>query len=267
MLLSDREIKQRKLIDVPTEKNFRATSYDVTVGKIITVEGKEVEDLVLRPSGVVQVISSERITLPHDITSLAMVKTDLCNKGILALNIGIAGPGYSGHLSSPLLNFSKTDFYLTKDEVFLRLVFQECYVSPRQKFSDLISDEDYIATRKKQAINFSDKFLNVEAIATEAGKKTFGDFKDQAFKMVPILIGSLAVVTFLLTFGVNYANRSIWSSDDIKKENIKAELLREVGAARESGLESKMQELERRIQKLNDDQEQRTNEAAKSKKP
>ena len=121
MLLSDREIKQRKLIDVPTEKNFRATSYDVTVGKIITVEGKEVDDLVLQPSGVVQVVSRERIALPHDITSLAMVKTDLCNRGILALNIGIAGPGYSGHLSSPLLNFSKTDFYLTKDEVFFEL--------------------------------------------------------------------------------------------------------------------------------------------------
>ncbi|MGZ8845982.1 MAG: dCTP deaminase domain-containing protein [Pyrinomonadaceae bacterium] len=267
MLLSDREIRERKLIDIPTEKNFRATSYDLSVGKIITVEGKEVEDLVLRPSGVVQVISSERITLPPDITSLAMVKTDLCNKGILALNIGIAGPGYSGHLSSPLLNFSKTDFYLTKDEVFLRLVFQECYISPRQRSSDPLSDQDYIATRKKQAVNFSDKFLNVEAIATEAGNKTFGDFKREAFKMVPLLIGGLAVLTFLLTFGANYANRAIWSSDDIRKENIKADLLREIGAARESGLESKMLDLERRIQKLNLEQEQRAYEAAKNKKP
>ncbi len=75
------------------------------------------------------------------------------------------------------------------------------------------------------------------------------------------------MLTFLLTFGVNYANRSVWSSDDIKRENIKADLLREIGAARETGLESKMQELERRIEKLNADQEQRANEAAKSKKP
>lgn len=258
MLLSDNEIKQRRLIDVPTEHNFRATSYDITVGRIVTSTGDEVDKVVIPPSGVVHVISRERIILPRNITSLAMVKTDLCNKGILALNIGIVGPGYDGLLSSALLNFSKSDFYLEKDDVFLRLIFQECYVSPRENWPARVPEETYIRDHKKRAINFSDKFLNVESIATEASKKSFGEFKEQAFKTVPLMVFVLGVLTFLLTFGVNYANRYIWSTDDVRKENVKAELLRELGAARESELESKLKDLEQKIDRLNGEQLRQT---------
>jgi dUTPase len=250
MILSDKQIKDKRLIEDPVEKNFRATSYDLSVGKILTVDGAEVDEWKLEPSGVIEVISRERVIMPKDITGLGMVKTDLCNKGILALNIGIVGPGYEGCLSSILLNFSKREFLLTKNEVFLRLVFQECYLSPREKFSDLISDEDYVKNRKREVINFSSKFLNLQANVEEITKPVLDKFKTRALGTVTFLAFTLAFITFLLTVGVNFANRQVWSREYIERENIKAEILKEIGASREDALDSKIKELERKIDEL-----------------
>lgn len=249
MLLSDREIKQGKLVRQSEERNFRATSYDLRVGNILTVVGEEVNEFTLEPSGVAEVVSRERIVLPKDVTALAMVKTDLCNKGILALNIGIVGPGYDGYLSTTLLNFSKREFRLTKDEVFLRLVFQECYISPREKWPAAKSHEDYLRDKKMDVVNFSSKFLNLDEIVKEISKPILGDFRDQALKFVTVLVLTLSVLTFFLTIGVNFANRIVWT-EDTKKESIKSEILKELAVSREGDLRLKIKELEQTIERV-----------------
>lgn len=123
MILSDKEIKEEKLILDEDESNYRATSYDVSIGKIITTEGKVEEEFIIKPQGIVEVISKERVKLPKYITGYAMVKTSLCNEGILPLNIGIIDPGWEGPLSATLLNFSKKEFRLGKGKIFYGLPF------------------------------------------------------------------------------------------------------------------------------------------------
>ena len=134
MLLSDKEIKAKNLVENPIDEHFRAASYDLSVGKIISVEGKEVSEFRLKPPGIVEIISHEKVKLPKDVVGYAMVKTSLCNEGILALNIGVVDPGYQGYLSTTLLNFGNKEFLLNINDVFLRLTFLECYSSPRSNW-------------------------------------------------------------------------------------------------------------------------------------
>lgn len=250
MLLSDDQIKARNLVHNSVPRNFRATSYDLTIGEILGVDSLEKKQLTLPPSGVAEVISRERITLPYDITGLAMVKTDLCNRGILALNIGIVGPGYDGYLSTTLLNFSKTDFLLTKDEVFLRLIFHECYESSRKDWPKRVEYDEYVAAKKKNLVSFSEKFLNLDVLIKEISQPIWSNLRNQALAAIPVLVLSLALVTFLLTVTVNYANRYVWSPDDVKKQNVKQEILDDLATTRQNTLESKIRELEQEIQKL-----------------
>lgn len=246
MLLSDAHIRDRRLVHDYVDGNFRATSYDLSVGVILDSDGKEQEQFKLKPSGVAEVVSRERITLPHDITGLAMVKTGLCNRGILALNIGIIGPGYDGYLSTTLLNFSKTDFLLTKGEVFLRLIFQECYESPRDEWPKAISLDQYVVAKKKSLANFSDKFLNLDTIVKEITKPIW----TQALAAIPVIALSLAVMTFFLTVTVNYANRQVWSKDEVDRQNIKKEISTELAATRDSGQQPAVQALQERVKEL-----------------
>jgi dUTPase len=250
MLLSDDRIKSQNLVHNYIDRNFRATSYDLTIGEILGVDATEKKQLILPPSGVAEVISRERITLPRDITGLAMVKTDLCNRGILALNIGIIGPGYDGHLSSTLLNFSKTDFLLAPNEVFLRLIFQECYVSSRLQWPKPTIYEEYVAAKKKNLVNFSEKFLNLDTIIKDISTPIWKNLRNQALAVVPLFVLGLALITFLLTVTVNYANRYVWSADDVKKQNVKQEILKDIDRTRQDSLELKILKLEQDLQTL-----------------
>jgi deoxycytidine triphosphate deaminase len=129
MLLTKEQIRSQITIDDAAESSYRSISYDVRVGKVVGYKKGEVKtqkDWVLRPQGIVEVISKEKITLPANVVGIAMVRTRLCNEGILPLNIGIVDPKYSGHVSATLLNFSKVDYPLAAGEVFLRLTFHEC---------------------------------------------------------------------------------------------------------------------------------------------
>ncbi|HEY6231474.1 MAG TPA: hypothetical protein VIW64_09420 [Pyrinomonadaceae bacterium] len=262
MLLSDDEIKRQHLVEDFLEHNFRPGGYDIRVGRIVTVKGDEVDQLTLPPSGVVKVISRENINMPRNIAALAMIKTGLCDRGILALNTGIAGPGYDGHLSTTLLNFSNKDFLLTKDEVFLRLVFHECYMSTRKDWPKPIASEDYLRDKKKEVINFSNKFLNLESALEDAAKPVFAKFRTQALVLAPLLALMLAAFAFAVTLGVNYSNRGVWS-----KEDLKGEILREVVSTKNSKVDSHIEELENEIQELKKSQAETIRLLQSTKKP
>src|ERR1041385_9038537 len=125
MVLNSRQIIDLGIIPNGEPQNFRAISYDLTVGKIIATNGRKRNSLILKPQGIVEVVSREMVKLPKNVVGYAMVKTSLCNEGILPLNIGIVDPGYEGPLSATLLNFGKKPFPLSRGKIFLRLTFHE----------------------------------------------------------------------------------------------------------------------------------------------
>src|SRR5579864_1733127 len=110
-LLSGEEIGSLGLVENSTTDLFRASTYDLSVGDIIAagpVSGNK--EYVLPPGGTVRVISKETLKLPDFITGHALLKNELCRKGILALNIGVIDPGFEGPISSTLINFGRSNF-------------------------------------------------------------------------------------------------------------------------------------------------------------
>lgn len=254
MILNAEKIIAEKIILDSVDGNYDATSYEVCIGNIILNQEKEVimlDEYKLLPGGIVTVISKETVKLPRNITGYAMVKTSLCNEGILPLNIGIIDPGYEGPISAMLLNFSKKEFLLNKNKDFLRLVFHECYESDKYDPKQRLYTE-YLEEKKNKAINFAPQFLNLDLYIKEAAQKFNEEFKNTLWKVIPILAGGIAFIallittfSFLVTLGVNYGNRHYWNREDLKSDIIK-----EVNSTHDSRLEEKIKELEEKINKL-----------------
>lgn len=123
MLLSGEAISQRHLVNNASNDGYRGASYDLHIGKIIDPGGGERDTYVLPPQGIVAVVSRETVNIPKNVAGFAMVKTSLCNEGILAINIGVIDPLYCGSVSSFLINFRKNSYVLAAGQVFLRLTF------------------------------------------------------------------------------------------------------------------------------------------------
>jgi deoxycytidine triphosphate deaminase len=218
MLLNHAEIDKRGIIGGAVPTGFRAASYDVRIGKIIAIEDGKIVDkqtYILKPQGVVEVISAERVTLKDDVAGFAMVKTSLCNEGVLALNIGIIDPYYNGHVSTTLLNFSKQDRVLSVDDPFLRLTFHECRPAEvSKKPKEILTDPQYERDRREKMGRFSPTFLNLEASISTAIRKPF------------LYYGALfglffAALTFFINFGLAFASYWMWRREDFLNETVR----------------------------------------------
>lgn len=247
-MLTGREIKSLNLIEDGEDNNYRQISYDIRAGKIINTNGEEVNEFKLEPQGIVEVISKEKVSLPPDVAGYAMVKTGLCNEGILPLNIGIIDPGYKGYLSATLLNFGNKNFMLNEDEVFLRVTFHRCenYVKDTsEKKSNFLTQEAYVKDRKKKVMNFSNTFLNIDKYIDKAAKSLFW----KAVGGVAVASIVLALFAFLVTIGINFTNRNVWSKADLKGE-IKEELRNEASQKNTNNYEERIKTLEQQIERI-----------------
>jgi dUTPase len=205
------EIEARGIVQSAVEAGYRATSYDLHIGNIITAEGKEVDSFELKPQGIVELISRERIKLPPNVVGIVLVKTGMCNRGLLALNIGIIDPGYDGKISSFVVNFSKSERFLEKGEVFLRLMFQSVATPKGFKPPSPVDDESYVRERRKlMAENFDELFLNVAHHAKAAFDAAFW----RIFGAVAAFALIIAFATFLLN-GATYVFARWWSPDRV----------------------------------------------------
>src|SRR5260370_40977719 len=132
-LLSGEEIKSQALVENCADENlYRASTYDLSIGEIIPAGTASVGfEYILPPGGTVRVVSKELLKLPSNITGHALLKNELCRKGILALNIGVIDPGFQGPISSTLINFVQGEFVVKPGSSFLRISFHRCPVSPK----------------------------------------------------------------------------------------------------------------------------------------
>jgi hypothetical protein len=160
--------------------------------------------------GIAEVVSQERVCVPHDISGFALVKTSLFNEGLLALNIGIIDPGWNGKISSFLTNFGKNDRLLTKGDVFLRLTFH-----PLNETSFLVqpvakNDADYILEkRRSMTLRFAPSFLNISAHTDEAFRKHL----NRILGYVSFAALVIAVIVFFLNAGNVGFQRWLQSGD------------------------------------------------------
>lgn len=223
MMLTDNEIRKAGLVRLDHDAQYGSTSYDLTVLTIIDSTGKtyQGEGYPVKPQEIVWVISRERLELPFDVTAHAVIKTGLCNSGLLALNIGIVDPGWHGPIATAIINFSSSNYYLKPKESFLRMSFFRHEMPTKQKRIDMDASS-YLEDKKKGAIEkFGATFLDIDGLARQVSSNLIGGMKEKIVfwsAVAAIVIGFLSVFVAVSTYLLPWSGMPYQSHfDDLEK--------------------------------------------------
>jgi len=214
-LLSGEEIKAAGLIDGGDDKFLRASTYDLSVGEIIPATGvaHEGKTYALPPGGMVRVISKEVLKLPETITGHVLLKNALCTKGVLAINIGIADPGFEGPISSTLINFGRGSFPVEKGTEFLRVSFLRCPASPRAK-TVTYTQESYLKHVRQEVLAYSGPtFLNMDEATKTAADKAFGRFKNGLIIWASLAALVVALLAIFAPLGASLVDKYLGNGE------------------------------------------------------
>ena len=181
-----------------------ASSYDLTVGLIIDIDGRNVTSPYrLKPGEMVQVVTRQVFRLPKGVTGHVTCKTSLTQQGIWALTVGIVDPGWDAPIATTLLNFSRVDYTVQTGDPFLRVsLFEHDEVKEeylRHKPNDV--DGYMKGLRKSAATLFPKTFLNSEAIAMEAGDIVTRQVRNKTLLYLPIIALLFAVLQTFVSVG------------------------------------------------------------------
>jgi deoxycytidine triphosphate deaminase len=254
MLLSGEEIKARGLVNGANELGYRASTYDLRVGTIVSADPANPSDDTttsyrLVPGGMVRVISAESLQLPHDVTSHVLLKNELCRKGVLAIHIGVVDPGFRGPLSSTLINFGKNDFFVKLNEPFLRVSYFTCSPSPKALDSKQWEQEEYVARVREEVLAYAaPTFLDVEHTTSKAADKMYGKFKEGLITWSAIAVLVVAVVTVFVPLGASYTDRYVVNKEKLESDKKAIEASKQYDL-RIRTLESKISELQTALER------------------
>lgn len=200
-ILTGQTIRARGIIQRGSDASYRYASYDLRVGELIQPDGSVVLDYVLPPRGIIEVISRERVCVPDDLVGTAMVKTSLCNDGVLALGIGIIDPGWDGPISSYLINFGKSPRHLGTGDVFLRVTFQRLDGPlPEVKRVSKTDVEIRDLRRKATVGGIGASFLNLAEELDKLSREQENKRWLTALTYVSIMALILTIFAFLMTW-------------------------------------------------------------------
>jgi deoxycytidine triphosphate deaminase len=264
MPLSRSEIIAANIIDKNLPTGFNAASYDVHAGYLVKapvniselpefLNGTHeipINGLVLEPQGMVRVISSEYLRMPDNVIGYALTKNGLSNVCVLAINLGIIDPGYTGPISSTLINFGKEPFVIKRDTKFLRLTFHTCAKERDMRVFDVLTHEKYVErTVEEVRRNSSDTFLDLAKTAKQAGEQAFGSYRNWAIAAATILAAVLAIIAIFAPMGAAVVQKYVDNAAIASGQEIRAKYegeLQNLDAAQKKQLE----ELERRVREL-----------------
>lgn len=193
MILTQTEIKRRGIVVGATEAGWQPSTYDATVGSIVTKNGR-VHDKIfpLPPRGIAWVLSRETFCIPKNVTGLATLKTTWTKQGVLTLTLGIVNPGWTGPLATAVINFGRSPFTICEGDPFFRILFHEHnYVDVEETGS---SHPEYFKDLIRQTRNFSDTFLTIDTLAPEVAKSMF------SMPRLAIYLGISALIVSILSF-------------------------------------------------------------------
>ncbi len=246
-LLSGEEVASLSLVQDSDEKQFRASTYDLSVGEIIPAEGEEFEGakFSLQPGGMVRVISRESLKLPDTITGHVLLKNELCTRGVLAVSIGVVDPGFEGPISSTLINFGKGSCTIEKGTSFLRVSFHRCPVSSKATNSYKYTREEYLKRVKQEVRAYSGPtFLNMDKMAKDAAKRAFGSFKKGIFLWATIAGIIIALLAIFAPLGASFVEQHLDAEHNAQVEQAIEQRV-------ESRYDARFKELTDKINQLN----------------
>ena len=211
-LLSGEEINELGLVQGSTDENlFCASTYDLSVGEIIPAgRWSGDKEYTVPAGGTVKVVSKELLRMPADITGHALLKNELCRKGVLAINIGVIDPGYEGPISSTLINFGRGDFIVKQGSPFLRISFHRCTVSAKADKSSKYTHEQYISKVKDEVTAYmSPTFLNMEETTRNAAEKAFDSFKRGLVVWATVAAVLLGLLAIFAPLGASFVEKHV----------------------------------------------------------
>ncbi|MFX1735398.1 hypothetical protein PXJ20_02110 [Paraburkholderia sp. A1RI_3L] len=223
MLLDKNAITQNNIVSNPSVASQRETTYDATVGEIL-FKGQVLpgQSHILEPRGVVWVISAEQFTLPLTVTGLATLKTTWTHEGVLALNVGVIDPGWTGPVATALVNFSKRPFIVRKGDPFFRILFHEHAQAATSAHSPA-SRDTYVKGICEKSLKFSDTFLDMTSLASEVADEVLR-FPRWANRLaIAALIATVAAIFVPICIQVWTESRS--ANERIAKLEVEVETL------------------------------------------
>lgn len=178
------EIISRRLLDKYDRKNLKNATYDLTVGEIIPIGSQSVmarrekppKSYFMAPREMLFVMSKEEFHLPKTVTGVATLRTTFTKKGLVALNVGVVDAGFSGPISTSLINFSDRPVEISLNEKFFRVLFFEhgdiSEYGPSRDES--IHKSEYIQELEQKAYgDFSRTYLDVPMNDSDYFARTF----------------------------------------------------------------------------------------------
>ena len=184
-LITGTEIFSRALLNKADERNLKNSTYDLTIGDIFALGPKNVKKqrrkgpyqrYFIEPQEMVFVLSKEHFELPEDVTGVATLRTTYTKRGLLALNVGIIDPAFSGPISTALLNFSNRPAEIHVGQKFFRvLFFQHDDVSDFHPPQDEgVDEQEYIHELGRKAFrDFPSTYLNIPSSGAESLYRNF----------------------------------------------------------------------------------------------
>jgi dUTPase len=252
--LSGEEIKQLTPVENSAgEDLYRASTYDLSIGEIIPAgPASGGAEYKLPLGGTVRVISTESLRLPNNITGHALLKNELCRKGVLAINVGVIDPGFQGPISSILVDFGRADFVVRQGAPFLRISFYRCPPSPKADKSAKYNRDQYVSLVKDEvAAYMAPTFLNVEATAERAAETAFVSFKNGLVIWATLVAVLLALLAIFAPLGASYVEKYVAAREqrELGLEKTVEENLKERYEIRLKTLSDQVDEMRRTMEK------------------
>ncbi|OOY09811.1 hypothetical protein [Thioclava sp. F36-7] len=207
MLIVEKRIHDRKLVTPQVSNDLKNSTLDLKVGEIFphgngkAFVGSNPESFLLEAGHMVTVMSAQRLTLPSNVTGIATLVTSLTSEGILCLNVGVVDPGYSGHLSATLVNFSSSAHKIRRNDRLFRVVFIE-HEEIENLQENNVGKNEYRAKLKANTQQcFPETFMNTEEIVQLARKNAWEVVKASLLNnWFPLLLSALALLFTVLQY-------------------------------------------------------------------
>lgn len=181
------------------------------------------------------------------------MKTGLSERGLMAINIGIIDPSYSGKISSYIVNFSDDDQLIDEGDNFLRSTFVKLSSESKYTKNITISDSDYLKKSRQHMITgFSDSFLNSEKIIQDFLKESMTKYRNQILGYVSIAGFVLAILVLFLNFGNLFIVHRWLDPQAALKGNFDREITSDQADLRQENIElrSNLEKVQSRLKKL-----------------
>jgi deoxycytidine triphosphate deaminase len=179
MTIVDKEIQTlvetQQLISPFEVANLENCRYNLRAGKaFLPKTGEEIavgagkwkkrDYWVVKPSETLVIMTKETIKVPSDMFASYSQLNTLARRGLMLFNVSIVEPGYNGHLSCFLVNFSLENAYLYPDNDIAKLCFHKLTSAPQDLKSLTISEENYKRDLVKSAQLYPISFMDIGGV-------------------------------------------------------------------------------------------------------